>query len=83
MHIHLIKGGEILAVNIENGHNFTVFHYRHHYFAPARTTACNVPWELLHIGYHHGTSLFPCRTTHTFAVSYMDAGQWSLERPQQ
>ena len=79
MAVAIVESGKVLAVDVEDGNNFSVAPYRHYDFATRCRAACYVSGELLHIGYHEGAVLLPCRATHTFSKGDVHTCHRALE----
>ena|SRR5690554_814549 len=80
--IYLIKSIKLITVDIQDSNNCTPACHGYHYLRARKGAARDMAWELIHIGNHNGTFLFPRGTTNTSTVSYTGACHGSLKRPQ-
>ena len=77
-----VKGGQLLAVDVQNGRHGAVFEDWNYDFAAGECAAGNVSREFVHIFNYNGLALFPCCAAYPLPISDAGAGNRPLERSQ-
>ena len=77
--VDVVEGGEVTAVDVEDGHYPTLLDDGHYYLAAAFGAAGDVAGELFHVGNDEGAVLFPCRAADAAAEGDVHASHGALE----